>query len=47
MEKMKPIHDRLQDYYRRHMNEIEAVIAEGDAKARRIAAVTMDEIRDG
>jgi tryptophanyl-tRNA synthetase len=45
MEKMKPIHDR-QDYYRRHMNEIEAVIAEGDAKARRIAAVTMDEIRD-
>lgn len=44
-ERMKPVHDR-QDYYRSHLNEVKEMIVEGNIKARNIARVTMEEVRE-
>ena len=44
-EVMRPIHERI-DYYINHLNEIQAVIEEGNKKATKIARQTMDEVRD-
>jgi tryptophanyl-tRNA synthetase len=44
-EVMQPIHERI-DYYNNHLNEIQAVIGEGNKKATKIARQTMDEVRD-
>ena len=41
---LAPIHERM-DYYTNHMNEIHEIIAEGNRKAERIAAQTLDEVR--
>jgi tryptophanyl-tRNA synthetase len=44
-ESLRPIHDR-QDYYRAHPGEISAILADGEAKAREIARMTMAEVRE-
>lgn len=44
-ESLKPIHEK-QDYYRGNSGEVEAIIEDGNGKARRIAAATMKEVRD-
>jgi tryptophanyl-tRNA synthetase len=43
-EALKPVHDRM-DYYANHMDEITAIIEEGNQKATRIARQTMDDVR--
>jgi tryptophanyl-tRNA synthetase len=43
-EALAPIHERM-DYYVDHMDEIHAIIAEGNAKAVKIACRTMEEVR--
>lgn len=43
-EKLNPVHERM-DYYISHMNEINAIIEEGNKKARKIAQQTMSEVR--
>jgi tryptophanyl-tRNA synthetase len=43
-EVMQPIHERI-DYYVSHLDEIQAVIEEGNKKATKIARQTMDEVR--
>lgn len=42
--RMKPIHER-QDYYREHMGEVRDIIDVGNARAREIAAETMEQVR--
>lgn len=42
---MKPIYD-LQDYYRNHIEEVKFIIEDGNARANRIARMTMEEVRD-
>lgn len=44
-ESLRPIHDR-QDYYRAHPGEVAAILADGAAKAREIARMTMAEVRE-
>ena len=44
-ESLRPIHDR-QDYYRAHPGEVAAILADGEAKAREIARMTMAEVRE-
>jgi len=44
-EKLSPVHERM-DYYVNHMDEIKAIIEEGNGKARKIARQTMAEVRD-
>jgi tryptophanyl-tRNA synthetase len=41
---LKPVHERM-DYYVNHMDEIKAIIAEGNRKATKIARQTMEEVR--
>jgi len=43
-EELKPVHDRM-DYYTNHLDEINAIIEEGNKKALKIARQTMDEVR--
>jgi tryptophanyl-tRNA synthetase len=42
---MKPIHDR-QDYYLSHLDEVDNIIADGNARATKVARATMEEVRD-
>lgn len=42
---MKPIHDR-QDYYLSHLDEVDKIIADGNARATTVARATMEEVRD-
>ncbi len=44
-EQLQPIHER-QDYYRANRSEVEAVIEDGNRRARQIAAETMAAARD-
>jgi tryptophanyl-tRNA synthetase len=44
-EVMQPIHERI-DYYINHLDEIKAIIEEGNKKATKIARQTMNEVRD-
>ena len=44
-EGMKSVHDR-QDYYRSHLKEVKEMIAEGNIKARNVARMTMEEVRE-
>jgi len=44
-EGMKPIHER-QEYYDRHMDEVRDIIADGNSRASRVAAATMEEVRE-
>jgi tryptophanyl-tRNA synthetase len=44
-EAMKPIHER-QDYYREHMDEVSAIMEDGNARAKKIAQKTMDQVRE-
>jgi tryptophanyl-tRNA synthetase len=44
-EVMQPIHERIV-YYHKHLNEIQAVIEEGNKKATKVARQTMEEVRD-
>jgi len=41
---MAPLHERL-DYYNAHPQEVEAVLAKGNAQARSIAQATMGQVR--
>jgi tryptophanyl-tRNA synthetase len=43
--KMHPIHDR-QEYYLSHMEEVREIMEIGNAKARKIARLTMEEVRE-
>jgi tryptophanyl-tRNA synthetase len=43
-EAMQPIHARM-DYCINHLDEINAIIEEGNKKATKIARQTMDEVR--
>jgi len=45
MEGMKPIHDR-QDYFRTHLDEVDDIIADGNARAATIARMTIEEVRE-
>jgi tryptophanyl-tRNA synthetase len=45
IEGMKIIHDR-QDYYRSHLDEVDKIIADGNARATKVARATMEEVRD-
>jgi tryptophanyl-tRNA synthetase len=42
---MKPIHDR-RDYYLQHQDEVREIIHSGNARAARIAKLTMEEVRE-
>jgi len=42
---MGAMHER-QDYYDRHMNEVRDIIADGNLRASRVAARTMEEVRE-
>jgi tryptophanyl-tRNA synthetase len=42
---MKPIHDR-RDYYLQHQDEVREIIHSGNARATRIAKLTMEEVRE-
>jgi len=42
---MKPIHDR-RDYYLQHQDEVREIINSGNARATRIAKLTMEEVRE-
>ncbi len=44
-ERMKPIHER-QDYYRAHLDEVRGIIEDGNARARKVAEGTMQEVRE-
>jgi tryptophanyl-tRNA synthetase len=44
-ENLKPVHERM-DYYTKHLDEIHAIIDEGNQKATKIACQTMNEVRD-
>lgn len=43
-EELKSVHERM-DYYTNHLDEINAIIEEGNKKALKIARQTMDEVR--
>jgi len=43
-EKMSPIHERIA-YYKKHLDEVKAIIEEGNSKAAKIARHTMEEVR--
>jgi len=43
-EEMKPVHERIA-YYNSNLDEVKAVIEEGNKKATKIARQTMDEVR--
>lgn len=43
-EALAPIHERM-DYYHNHMEEINSIINEGNARATKIAGKTMEEVR--
>ncbi len=43
-EVMAPIHERV-NYYQKHLNEVKAIIEEGNSKATKIARQTMEEVR--
>jgi tryptophanyl-tRNA synthetase len=43
-EALGPVHERM-DYYVSHIDEINAIIEDGNNKARKIARKTMDEVR--
>lgn len=43
-EVMAPIHERIK-YYQKHLNEVKAIIEEGNSKATKIARQTMEEVR--
>lgn len=43
-ETLKPVHERM-DYYMNHLDEIYAIIADGNKKAAKIARQTMEEVR--
>lgn len=45
IKKMHPIHDR-QEYYLSHMEEVREIMENGNAKARKIARLTMEEVRE-
>ncbi|PKN05650.1 MAG: tryptophan--tRNA ligase [Deltaproteobacteria bacterium HGW-Deltaproteobacteria-9] len=44
-EAMSPVHDR-RDYYLHHPDEVRAIIENGNARAARIARLTMEEVRE-
>lgn len=44
-ENLQPVHERM-DYYTKHLDEIHAIIEEGNQKATKIASQTMNEVRD-
>jgi len=44
-ESLHPIHE-CQDYYRAHLEEVKAILADGGTKAREIARITMAEVRE-
>lgn len=44
-EGMRPIHER-QDYYDRHLDEVQDIISDGNVRATRVACATMDEVRE-
>jgi tryptophanyl-tRNA synthetase len=44
-QKMRPIHDR-QRYHLNHIKEAREIMEEGNAKARQIARLTMEEVRE-
>jgi tryptophanyl-tRNA synthetase len=43
-EALSPVHERM-DHYTSHLDEIDAIIEEGNKKASKIARQTMDEVR--
>lgn len=44
-ERMAPLHEK-QDYYMNNLDEIRHVLADGTSRAREIAQITMDEVRE-
>ena len=44
-EAMKPVHDR-REHYLSHPEEVRQIIADGNARAARIARQTMEEVRE-
>jgi tryptophanyl-tRNA synthetase len=44
-ERLRPIHER-QDYYREHIAEVQEIIVDGNARARKIAVETMAAVRE-
>lgn len=44
-EQLEPIHER-QDYFYKHPDELGEIISDGNARASRIAKMTMEEVRD-
>jgi len=44
-EELRPVHERM-DYYTSHMDEIGAIIEDGNEKAKKIARQTMEEVRN-
>lgn len=44
-EAMQPVYER-QDYYRHHLDEVNAIIEDGNQRARVVAQQTMAEVRD-
>ena len=45
IKRLKPVHER-QDYFRDHPDELQGIIADGNARASLIARMTMKEVRD-
>lgn len=45
VDKMKPIHER-QDYFYNHLDELKDIISDGNARASKIAKMTMEEVKD-
>ncbi|HPD57423.1 MAG TPA: tryptophan--tRNA ligase [Smithellaceae bacterium] len=43
-EVMAPMHERI-NYYQKHLDEVKAIIEEGNSKATKIARQTMEEVR--
>mgnify|MGYP001766817192 FL=1 len=44
-EKLRPVHERM-DHYTSHMDEIRAIIEDGNEKAKTIARQTMEDVRN-
>jgi tryptophanyl-tRNA synthetase len=44
-ERLTPVHER-QDYFRSHLDELDEIIADGNARASKVAKMTMEEVRD-
>jgi tryptophanyl-tRNA synthetase len=44
-DKMSPVHER-QDYYREHLDEVHAIVEDGNKRAQEIAAETMNQVRE-